>query len=315
MAICPQFRGTITIVPYTNIDNINLCQDIRFYQKTRKATKKFMNILWTIIWFLTLGLGLGWILAYAGKVFDSKVDDERIEMICDVLPAANCGGCGHTSCAALAAAIASGTAKTNACPAVGSEECAEIAGIMGQPPLSAEKRYRAQVMCSGTDDLAKQKYEYDGIPDCIAAHRLAWGSKACPNGCLGLATCVKRCKFDAIKIVNGVAAIDYEKCTACGVCAASCPKMIIKLIPFDATHWVGCMSAEKGAVTRKNCAIGCTACRLCEKKCPKGAIKISDSNANIDYEKCTDCGLCIDACPRRVIWSNVSQKKEGIVRS
>jgi len=271
-----------------------------------------MNVVWAIIWFLSLGLGFGIILAVAGKIFASE-PDERIEMIVDVLPSANCGGCGFAGCAALAEAIVKGEAKTNACPVGGAEMSEKIAGIMGEEAI-AGVRYRAQVMCSGTNDFAREKYEYDGLADCIAANRLAGGSKACPNGCLGLGTCVKNCKFDAIKIINGVAAVDYEKCTACGACAAACPKMIIKLIPFDATHWVGCMSVDKGAVTRKNCTVGCIACKLCEKKCPTGAIKITDFNATIDYEKCTSCGDCEKKCPRRVIWSNISQKSEGITR-
>ena len=271
-----------------------------------------MNIVWAVIWFITLGLGFGLILAFAGKIFASE-PDERIEMIVRALPSANCGGCGFTGCEALAEAIVNGEAKTSDCPVGGAEMWKKIAEIMGQQ-ASHSIRYRAQVMCSGTNDFAKQKYEYEGIHDCIAAARLAGGSKACPNGCLGLGTCVKNCKFDAIKIINGIAAVDYEKCTACGACAAACPKMIIKLIPFDSTHWVGCMSVDKGAVTRKNCTIGCIACTLCVKKCAAEAIKISDFNATIDYEKCTNCGDCEKVCPRRVIWSNVSQKHEGIVR-
>ncbi|MCL1792589.1 MAG: RnfABCDGE type electron transport complex subunit B [Oscillospiraceae bacterium] len=271
-----------------------------------------MNILWAMIWFLALGLAFGLILAFAGKTFKVETDG-RIELIADTLPKANCGGCGYAGCEALAEAIAKGEAKTNKCPVGGDEMCAAIAEIMGEPALSGT-RYRAQVMCSGTNDLAAEKYEYDGIEDCIAASGLAGGSKACRNGCLGLGTCVKNCKFGAIKIINGVAAVDYEKCTACGACAASCPKSIIALIPFGATHWVGCISTDKGAVTRKNCAIGCIACKLCEKKCPAGAIKISDFNATVEYEKCTSCGDCEKSCPRRVIWSNVSQKHEGIVR-
>ena len=271
-----------------------------------------MDIIWAVIWFLIFGLGFGAFLAYARKIFAVHVDG-RIELITEVLPNANCGGCGYTGCRALAEAIAKDEAKTNACPVADDAICRKIAEIMGKEAIESV-RYRAQVMCSGTNDLARQKYEYAGMKDCIGANRLANGSKACPNGCLGLGTCIKNCKFDAIKIINGVAAVEYEKCTACGACVAACPKMIIKIIPFDATHWVGCMSADKGAVTRKNCAVGCIACRICEKHCPEGAIKISDFNANIDYEKCTHCGECIKSCPRRVIWSNVSQKEDGIVR-
>lgn len=271
-----------------------------------------MNIFWSIIWFLIFGIGFGGILAYAGKVFASH-DDERIEKICGVLPMANCGGCGYTGCKALAEAIVKGEAKTNGCPVCADEQCRQIAEIMGEQALTSI-RYRAQVMCSGTNDLAREKYSYDGIHDCIGANRLAWGSKACPNGCLGLGTCAKNCKFGAIQVVNGVAAVDYEKCTACGACVAACPKMIIKIIPFNATHWVGCMSVDKGAVTRKNCTIGCVACKLCEKKCEYGAIKINDFCARIDYEKCVRCGKCVEGCPRRVIWSDESQKRDGIIR-
>lgn len=271
-----------------------------------------MDILWAVIWFTVLGLGLGVILAGAGKIFAVK-QDERIGLITELLPSANCGGCGYTGCAALAEAIVKGKAKSNACPIDGMESVIKIAEIMGE---KAEEsiRYRAQVMCSGTNDLARDKYEYHGIGDCISANRLAGGSKACPNGCLGLGTCVSKCKFDAIKIINGIAAVDYEKCKACGLCAAGCPKHIIKLIPFDATHWVGCMSSDKGAVTRKYCDVGCIACKICEKKCPVGAIKITDFTALIEYDKCTKCHECEKHCPRRVIWSHKSQKDEGIVR-
>ncbi|GHU34773.1 electron transport complex protein RnfB [Clostridia bacterium] len=271
-----------------------------------------MNILWAVIWFLIFGLGFGAILAFAAKIFAVETD-ERVDLIADVLPGANCGGCGFTGCAALAGAIVKGEAKSGACPVGGNETAQKVAAIMGVE-ATGDVRYRAQVMCSGTNDLARRKYDYAGITDCVSASRLAGGSKACPNGCLGLGTCKSNCKFDAIKVINGVAAVDYEKCKACGACVASCPKRIIKLIPYGATHWVGCVSSDKGAVTRKNCDVGCIACRMCEKKCPAGAIKINDFMASIDYSLCTGCGLCEKTCPRRVIWSNVSQKDEGIVR-
>ena len=271
-----------------------------------------MNIIWAIIWFLVLGLGFGIILSVVNKFFKFEIDP-KIEVINNLLPSANCGGCGHTGCIAFAEAVVNGKAKTNACPAIGDEITAKIAEIMGEQSLP-NVRYRAAVMCSGTNDFARAKYEYDGIADCISANRLAWGSKACQNGCLGLGTCVKKCKFDAIKLVNGIAVIDYEKCAACGVCVIVCPKMIIKLIPFNAAHWVGCVSSDNNKVTRKNCDVGCIACGLCVKKCPVNAISINDFTAVIDYEKCTNCGDCEKACPRRVIWSGVSQKNEGIVR-
>lgn len=260
--------------------------------------------------FIALGGALGLMLSLASKVFHVK-RDERIDEICEILPSANCGGCGYPGCANYAKAVVEGTAASNLCVAGGEEVTKKISDIMG---LSAEPtvRFRAQVMCSGTNSLAKKKYILEGIDDCVAASRLAGGNKMCPNGCIGLGTCAKACPFDAIHVHDGVAAVDYNKCKACGACVAACPKGIIKLIPFDAKYWVGCMSVDKGAKTRTYCEVGCIACRICEKNCEAGAITVDNFVAHIDYDKCTHCGKCESVCPRKIIWSNKAQIEDGL---
>ncbi len=50
---------------------------------------------------------------------------------------------------------------------------------------------------------------------------------ACQVGCVGCMLCTKQCEFDAIKVENNIAHIDYDKCTGCGKCAEKCPKKII----------------------------------------------------------------------------------------
>ena len=130
-------------------------------------------------------------------------------------------------------------------------------------PKNAE-RYRAQVMCSGTNELSVKKYIYAGIKDCVSANMLSGGDKLCPDGCIGLGTCAVSCKFDAIHIINGVAAVDYKKCTGCGECIIACPKKIIKLIPYNAKHWVGCSNTDKASNTNNYCNIGCIGCKACE---------------------------------------------------
>lgn len=268
------------------------------------------DIIWAVIWFAAIGGVLGFALAFASKKFEVKTDP-RVEAIEEALPGANCGGCGYNGCHALAEAVARGEAKCNSCGAGGLEAAEKISKIMG---VSAEApvRMRAQVMCSGTYEYAKKKYAYAGADDCISAVKMGGGDKLCPNGCIGKGSCVAACPWGAIKVKDGVASVDYRLCTGCGACAAKCPKHIIKLIPYDSAHWVGCMSIDKGADTRKYCDVGCISCRLCEKNCPSGAIKVTDFVAAIDYAKCTGCDKCINVCPRKIIWSGATQSRGGL---
>lgn len=270
-----------------------------------------MKILLPVLIFIGLGLLMGALLALASKLFAVK-KDEKAEAIKECLPGANCGGCGYSGCDAYAAAVSSGDAPVNKCSVGGAEAASKIAQIMGVD-AGAQVRMRAQVMCSGTGEYAKKKYIYEGIDDCVAASKIGGGDKMCKNGCIGLGTCVRACPFDAIVVEDGVAAVDYSKCKGCGICVSACPKGIIKLIPFDAKHWVGCMSVDDGKNTRKVCDVGCISCKLCQKNCPAGAINVDNFVASIDYDKCTGCDICTDKCPRHIIWSGEVQGKLGLV--
>lgn len=258
-----------------------------------------MDILYAVLCFTALGAVFGALLAVASGVFFVK-EDERIEKIKECLPGANCGGCGFSGCGDLADKIVKGEAKANACPVGGEEAAKKIAEIMGVE-AEAPVRMRAQIMCSGTTGKSAKKYIYEGEADCNAVVRLGCGDRVCPNGCVGLGSCVKHCKFGAIKVVDNVAVVDYEKCTGCGVCASVCPKHIIKLVPFDSEYWVGCSSVDKGALVKTYCQAGCIGCKLCEKACESGAITVTDNVAKIDYSKCTGCGKCAEKCPKKII--------------
>ena len=272
-----------------------------------------INVLKALVCFAAISGILGLILAFASKLFAVETN-QKAEQIAELLPGANCGGCGYAGCSALAEAIADGKAPIDGCKSLSQQSIDTIAKILGVSSKAAGKRYRAQVMCSGTHDLAQKKYIYAGVDDCISANKLAGGDKLCPNGCIGLGTCAGACKFDAIHIINGVAAVDYEKCTACGACVSACPKGIIRLIPYDAKHWVGCSSVDKGNITKAYCSVGCIGCKICEKNCPTGSITINNSVASINYDTCTGCGICEEKCPRKIIWSARSQSQEGIIR-
>lgn len=257
------------------------------------------EILISVGIFAALGILFGVLLAVASKIFAVKTD-ERVAKIVECLPGANCGGCGFSGCSGLAEAIVKGEAKPNQCRSCSAAGLATIGEIMGIETEAAAPVH-AHVMCSGNCQTAVYKYRYEGAEDCIAAEKMGGGDKLCPNGCIGLGTCVSVCKYDAIRVVDGLAVVDPAKCIGCGACSNICPKHLIKMIPVSSKYTVQCRSVETGAITRKQCAVGCISCRICEKNCPSGAITVTDFVASIDQNKCTGCGLCAEKCPRKII--------------
>ncbi len=247
-----------------------------------------------------VGLLIGIILGLASMVFRVAVN-EKEEAVLNALPGNNCGGCGYPGCSGLAAAIVSHEAAVNACPVGGERTCNAIAEIMGVEALTTV-RQTAFVACRGDHAAAGVDYEYTGVMDCRVQRFVpGGGAKSCQYGCLGYGNCVKSCQFDAIHVQNGIAAVDKDKCKACGMCIGACPKNLISLIPYAAECAVGCRSQDKGPATSKVCTVGCIGCGLCKKNCPAQAITVTDFCAVIDQEKCTGCGLCKEKCPKKSI--------------
>lgn len=258
------------------------------------------EILYPVLSIGGLGLAFGLALGYAGKIFKVEENSKKAE-IRDVLPGANCGGCGYAGCDAFAGAVADGSASANGCP-VGGESCAfKIADIMGVK-IEAKERHVAFVKCGGTFSDAVFRYDYRGLADCKAVSMLAGGgSKQCQYGCLGSGSCVRACRFDALSIVDGIAVVDPEKCTACGMCVPKCPRSLIELVPYSAEYRVGCNSLDIGKTVRLNCKVGCISCKMCEKACAYDAVHVENALARIDYDKCTHCGECEKKCPMKCI--------------
>jgi len=249
-----------------------------------------------------MGLIFGAGLAYASKKFAVETDP-KVELVREVLPGANCGGCGFPGCDGYAASVAAGNAPVNACPVGGGPLAQKIADIMGLEVESSERKI-ARVLCQGDHEHCREKYVYQGIQDCVAASMLDGGSKSCQYGCLGLGTCVKACPFDAIHITEGkIAVVDASKCTGCKKCVAACPKNLIEMVPESRKVKVMCKSTDKAKAVREKCSIGCIGCRLCVKACQFDAIIFEDNLARIDYDKCTNCGKCAEKCPTKAIYA------------
>ena len=245
-----------------------------------------------------LGLLFGVLIGVVAKFF-TVVQDERIPQLNELLPGANCGGCGYSGCKAYATAIVEDGAPVNCCTVGGPAVADQLAGVMGvEAGEFIEKK--AIVLCCGNRDAAALRYEYEGVLDCVAADRLGGGQKACTQGCLGFGNCVGVCDRDAIHIINGVAYVN-DNCKGCGQCARECPKGLIKIVPKSAKYAVSCSSTLKGAALKDKCSAGCIGCKMCEKVCPTEAIKVENNIAVIDYDKCVSCGACAEKCPKKVI--------------
>ena len=256
-----------------------------------------------------LGLLFGLVLAAASKVFYVETDP-RLEKLNECLPGANCGGCGYAGCGGYAEAVLNGEAPIGRCNS-GGDECAQaMAAIMGVKADKVERQV-ALVLCSGQRSFdadgnqitgARLKGVYEGFKDCLSASKVGGrGHLVCKYGCLGFGSCVKACKYGAIKVKDGVARVNPNKCTGCMSCAAACPRGIITSVPYDHHVVVACASHAKGAVTVRGCSQGCVGCGLCTKICPNEAIKIEKNLAVIDYSKCDSCGLCATVCPKKLI--------------
>lgn len=245
---------------------------------------------------LLFGAGLG----FAGKKFHVE-EDINIVLVRAALPGANCGGCGFLGCDDLAKAIVNGSAKPNSCP-VGGNECSQkISDILGIEAIIQAKQV-SFVKCNGGSSKSTFLYDYYGINDCASIIQLAGGgSKSCTYGCLGGGSCVNACMFGAITIIDGIAFIDKEKCTACGKCIAACPKKIIELVPYSNDVLVVCNSKDNGKTVRSHCTVGCIGCKMCEKVCEFDAIHVDNFLAKIDYDKCTMCNACALKCPSKTI--------------
>lgn len=257
------------------------------------------EILLPVLIVAGIGLLCGLGLAIASIVM-AVPKDEKAEAIEEILPGANCGACGYSGCAGYAKALSSGKAPVGLCSPGGAAVAAATAELLGV--AAGEVEYKtALVHCMGSHDNTTDRMKYQGIGSCAAAVQLYGGISSCSFGCMGLGDCAAVCEYDAIKVCNGVASIDPNRCKGCSKCVQACPKHLISFVPLKPQAVVRCSNCDKGGVTRKLCKVGCIGCMKCVKACESGAVTVNQFKASVDPAKCTACGKCVEVCPQDCI--------------
>lgn len=251
-------------------------------------------IILAIIIVAGIGLVIGIILAFASVVM-AVPKDEKAEAVLEALPGANCGACGFSGCSGYAEALAHGKAKNGLCSPGGEDTVLAVSEVLG---IAAEGlvKQTALVNCCGTSHVTERLMDYDGVRTCAAASQLFGGTGDCAYGCMGFGDCKNACEYGAVEMINGIAAVNPNKCVACMACVKACPKNLISIVPQKAQAAVLCSNFDKGNLTMKACKGGCIACMRCVKACEFDAVRVKNFKATVDPEKCTACGKCIDQC-------------------
>jgi len=248
---------------------------------------------------ILLAVAMGWVLGWANRAFYVYVDPKILDLQ-EALPGANCGGCGYVGCNSYAEALGTrADDDVSLCGPGGTSCVSAIADILGIEVVDVWP-YKAVVHCAAKTEERLLRMEYQGEPTCAAANLVA-GFQGCIYGCMGLGDCVRVCDYDAMHIVDGVAVVDYEKCTGCKLCAAACPRHIITMVPFKRSEMfvVACSNDDFGKEVQSVCTVGCTGCMSCSRVSDMMVMDGNRPAINYDvYEDFKDFEPILEKCKR-----------------
>ena len=234
------------------------------------------TVIVTVLTLFVLASGSAIILYFISQKF-AVFEDPRIDQVMEVLPGANCGGCGFAGCRNFAESmvVAESLDGLN-CPAGGPDVMTNIASILGKE-VSETMPLTAVLKCNGTPEHRKKTSIYEGVRMCRIQHDLYSGDTDCSYGCIGMGDCVVACKFDALAMdtVTNLPVVDEDNCVACGACVRECPRNLLELhkkAPKYRKIYVACSNCDKGGPAKRACAVACIGCGKCVKVCKYEAI-------------------------------------------
>jgi electron transport complex protein RnfB len=250
----------------------------------------------------------GLVIFFAGLLGVAKEklrvhEDPRIAEVTEVLPSANCGGCGFAGCADFAKAVVEKRVECSGCPVGGSDVAERIAEILGVEVVKTFP-FRPVIHCAAKNKDKIGRVPYDGVESCVEAN-VVGVTQACTYGCLGYGDCAEACTFDALHMVEGKPVVDYDKCTGCGACVRSCPRNLIELIPFkqESMLVVACANKEPAKMVKQVCQVGCIGCKMCQKLL-SDLFEVKDNLSYLNYDNYTgaeDFTKVREKCPAEVM--------------
>jgi len=272
------------------------------------------SVLYSVFLLVSLGMIAAIVLYVVSKKF-YVYENPLIGEVDDILPAANCGGCGSPGCKAFAEKLVSTDDISELfCPVGGNDVMKQVSEILGKDVAEKDPTV-AVLLCQGGCDVRPKTTIYQGPRTCAISAMVYGGETDCQYGCLGDGDCVAVCDFDAMHMdeSTGLPVIDTDKCTSCGACVKACPRDIIEMRPLnkrDLKIFVGCLNQDKAGIAKKACDVACIGCSKCEDICPKDAVIMTGNLAYIDPVACTLCRKCVEVCPTHsIIETNFPPKK------
>jgi Na+-translocating ferredoxin:NAD+ oxidoreductase RNF subunit RnfB len=254
----------------------------------------------------TMG-GLGFIFAGALAVADKKLRVEEnplIAQVNEVLPGANCGGCGYAGCYDFAVNVVEGKAPVTGCPVGGQDTAIDVATLMGIDASTSVRMLPRILCCGDNEEAVKKMASYYGPLSCSAMAQISGGDKLCLYGCLGGADCVVACPFDAMVMnEHRLPEVIDELCTGCGMCVKACPRNIIEMHPEDREVFVFCKNHDDPKTSKNVCHVSCMGCGICARK-SDGGVVMDNYLAVIDYDKFDESKIPFDKCSTKVIRKN-----------
>ena len=124
------------------------------------------------------GLILAVVLFFISKKFAVE-EDPRVVQINEILPGANCGGCGYPGCSAFAEnCVKKGSLKGMRCSAASGEVMQQIAEILGDVVEQTTPKV-AVVRCNGTCANRPKTSQFNGTKNCLIVSNLYGGETGC----------------------------------------------------------------------------------------------------------------------------------------